>query len=185
MTAVTTYQLNGLLITPPCPWLPPDMDAAAARVVHEAHASLGISEHPSGSNRGPQIDAWNRASGAPPASYWCASWAGGVWVRSGLTMPPGYGSCDAVMAWAKKTNRWSAHVPSFGAFVLYGRKGAPGQPDDAKHIGIVIQLEPLMSAEGNTTVEGATFERNGTAVALKLIDQHDPVLGYCHIHPQG
>jgi hypothetical protein len=34
--------------------------------------------------------------------------------------------------------------------------------------------------EGNTTVEGSTFERNGTAVGLKVVNERDPVLGFVH-----
>lgn len=171
------YTVNGLAVTPPCPWLTADVDSVTAVVIHEAHASLAVTEHPLGSNRGPQIDAWNRSAGVPLASYWCAAWAGWVWKQAGLTMPAGYASCDRIMQWAKETKHWTPHVPSLGAFVLYGK------PGDATHIGIVIQLDPLISAEGNTTVEGSQFERNGTAVALKLITPKDPVLGYCHIHP--
>jgi hypothetical protein len=57
-----------------------------------------------------------------------------------------------------------------------------GVPGDAKHIGIVIRTTPMiLSLEGNSTVEGSKFERNGTAVGLKVVDfAHDPILGFVH-----
>lgn len=159
-------------------WLPATTPDLSRAIVTIAIASVGMLEEPPGSNRGKDIDAINDRAHVPRGSYWCASWAGDVWREAGAEIPTGYASCDFWMAWAKKTGRWSPHVAAPGACVLYG------VPGDAHHIGIVIRTTPMtLALEGNTTVEGSTFERNGTAVGLKIVNDRDPVLGYCHPRP--
>lgn len=159
-------------------WLPKTTPLIQRVIVETALRGVGMLEDPPGSNRGADIDALNDRAKVPHGSYWCASWAGAVWADSGAEIPPGYASCDRWMAWAKQTGRWTTHTAAPGCAVLYG------VPGDARHIGVVIRTQPLvLSLEGNTTVEGSTFERNGTAVGLKVVNDHDPVLGYCHPIP--
>jgi hypothetical protein len=154
------------------PWLPDDVPSLERSIVDGARYWLGCCEEPLGSNTGPQVDQWNTAAGVPAKSYWCASFVAAVWKSCGAALPPYPASCDSWMSWAKQHGAWKA-TPSLGAAVLYG------VPGDAKHIGIIVRVAPMvLSVEGNTTVEGAQFERNGTAVALKIVDAHDPVLGY-------
>lgn len=150
---------------------PPLIRALIARAIADVSA---VVEEPLGSNRGAIIDEYNRRSGAPLGSYWCASAAGAWWVDCGLPVPAGYASCDNWMAWAKKTGRWSLG-PALGALVLYGK------PGDANHIGLISRVAPVvLSIEGNTTVEGGSAElsRNGTAVSQKVVNAADAVLGY-------
>jgi hypothetical protein len=134
---------------------------------------VGVSEEPVGSNTGPFIDGWNAAAHVALGSFWCASFVADVYRSCGAALPPGPASCDSWMTWGKEKGAWRT-TPSLGAAVLYG------VPGDAKHIGIIIRVSPqVFSVEGNTTVEGAKFERNGTAVAMKIVDpKTDPVLGY-------
>jgi hypothetical protein len=158
-------------------WLPPTTPLIQRLIVEKAiKQGVGMLEDPPGSNRGKDIDALNNRAKVPVGSYWCASWAGSVWADAGAEIPAGYASCDRWMEWAKKTNRWTTHTPAAGCAVLYG------VPGDAKHIGIVIRTTPMiLSLEGNSTVEGSKFERNGTAVGLKVVDfEHDPILGFVH-----
>lgn len=155
-------------------WLHPDTDVRVIDALLRARDSIGVCEEPPGSNRGPEVDGWNQRAGVPVGSYWCAAAAGAWWADAGLEVPSGYASCDRWMAWAKERGRfYQAPIP--GALVLYG------VPGDARHIGLVIRVSPLvLSIEGNTTIEGKGDERNGTAVALKLVTATDPVLGYVH-----
>jgi hypothetical protein len=150
------------------------VEPRVVEAILSARDSIGVLEEPPGSNRGPEIDAWNQRAGVPAGSYWCAAAAGAWWADAGLEVPSGYASCDRWMAWAKQRGRFHP-VPVAGAMVLYG------VPGDARHIGLVIRVSPLiLSIEGNTTVEGKGDERNGIAVALKLVTAADPVLGYVH-----
>jgi hypothetical protein len=156
-------------------WLPKTTPLMQRVIVERALRSIGMLEEPPGSNRGPDIDALNLRAGVPVGSYWCASWAGSVWQDAGAEVPNGYASCDRWMEWAKQTNRWTTTTNSPGCAVLYGKLG------DATHIGILVRTSPMiLSIEGNTSVEGGGFERNGTAVSLKLVNERDPVLGYAH-----
>jgi len=153
-------------------WLPASFDVRVVQAILNARDSIGVSEEPPGSNRGPEIDAWNARAGVAAGSYWCASAAGAWWHDAGLTLPKGYYNCDNWMIWAKQVGRWRTQ-PEPGAMVLYGVLG------DARHIGLIIRVDAqVLSIEGNTTVEGKGDERNGTAVALKRVTATDPVLGY-------
>lgn len=180
------YQVNGVLVTPPVDWLPLGTDPVTELVIREAHACLGIREAPPASNRGPRIDAWLRQAKVPESvilsgnGFWCAAWAGAMWRNGGgPALPPGYADCDVLRRWAQATGRWSDR-PSLAAMVLYGKR----LPPDATHLGIVADLTaPVLSIEGNTSVEGGALERNGTAVAMKLIQPSDPVLGYISLRP--
>ncbi|MBC7841897.1 MAG: hypothetical protein H7099_06280 [Gemmatimonadaceae bacterium] len=155
--------------------LPKDTPPAIRALISRAIADISaVVEEPLGSNRGPIIDEYNRRAGAPVGSYWCASAVGAWMIDCGFPMPIGYASCDNIMAWGKKTGRWSV-LPALGAMVLYGK------PADANHVGLVSRLAPLvLSIEGNTTVEGGSAEqsRNGEAVSQKRVNSADPVLGY-------
>lgn len=155
--------------------LPKDTPAAVRALIQRAIADISaVVEEPLGSNRGTIIDEYNRRAGAPLGSYWCASAVGAWMIDCGFPMPQGYASCDNIMAWGKKTGRWSA-VPVLGAMVLYGK------PGDASHIGLISRVTPLvLSIEGNTTVEGGSAEqsRNGEAVSQKRVNSADAVIGY-------
>lgn len=161
------------------PWLPPDTPELVAKIIRGAIERVAIHEQPLGSNRGPQIDDWNRLAGVSVGSYWCAAFVAAVWRDAGAALPPitpgqsNQADCDSWMRWAKRYGYFSPK-PVLGGAVLYG------VPTDAKHIGIVICTEPgfVASIEGNTTVEGSQLERNGTAVALKLVTGNDPVIGF-------
>jgi len=158
-------------------WLPKTTPLICRTIVVMAICDLGMLEKPPGSNRGEDIDALNDLAKVPRGSYWCAAWVGKIWRNAGAQVPVGYASCDHWMAWAKQTNRWTTHTPAPGCAVLYG------VPGDAHHIGIVIRTDidgMVLSLEGNTTVEGSKFERNGTAVGLKVVNERDPVLGFVH-----
>ncbi len=156
-------------------WLPKTTPLICRTIVVMAICDVGMLEQPPGSNRGADIDSLNDLAKVPHGSYWCAAWVGKIWRNAGAQLPTGYASCDHWVSWAKQTDRWTRHTAAPGCAVLYG------VPGDARHIGIVIRTNPMtLSLEGNTTVEGSTFERNGTAVGLKVVNEHDPVLGFVH-----
>lgn len=153
----------------------PAIPALHRAVVFRAWKDIGMLETPLGSNRGPEIDAMTTRYGLPVPKdaktkegwWWCAIWAGTVFVDAGAKVPDGYASCD----------HWLEHVrpePAVGAAILYGVKG------DAHHIGVVARLAPLvLTIEGNRGYAGTT--NNGVAVDIGPQMRKD-VLGY--IWPQ-
>lgn len=152
------------------PWLDATTPALHAAIVRRALLDVGLCEMPPGSNRSQRIDEYNTATGAPVGSYWCASAVTAWWRESGADVPShSAASCDAWLAWAHATARFTA-TPSPGDVVLYGT------PADASHCGVVVRVSPLLlSVEGNTSLGG--FDRNGVAVDLKLVNT-PRVIGY-------
>lgn len=184
--SLTLDQRIGLAcaVLPIAATLPPTLDERVRRAIVRAVMDLAaVVEQPLGSNRGPEVDRYLRAARVPESviasgrGYWCAAAVGQWWEDAGLVTPTGRASCDAWMKWGRDTNRWS-NVPTLGAAVLYG------VPGDARHIGLVVRVEPLvMSVEGNTSVEGNS--RNGEVVSMKRVDSHDALLGYVSPFPAG
>lgn len=154
------------------PWLPAATPEHIARIVRHALARVGVCEMPLGSNRSTLIDEWAREAGAPLASYWCANFATKTWRAAGVPTA-GRGldpSCDALMAWAQRTGRWSP-TPSLGAITFYGT------PADATHVAVVVRLSPALLVVGGNERFGAIASRNGVAVQLRPEERRD-VLGY-------
>jgi hypothetical protein len=180
---------------PVAPWLRPTLPALNQRIVRAAISDLFTWEQPLGSNRGPDIDPLLRWAGVPEAlitagkGYWCAAWACKCWYRAGAKVIR-TASCDEIALWARNTGRFSQNVAEEGAMVLY-YNAATKNKLDAVHVGIVCRVgEQIGSVEGNTTVEGARLERNGTTVAAKLVRvnepnplNNDPLMGFVHLNP--
>jgi hypothetical protein len=159
-------------------WLPATTDAAVAAIVRHALSRVGVCEAPLGSNRGPEVDAWNREGGADLAAFWCASFAAAMWRYAGFPTA-GKGkdpNCDALMGWAKATGRWSA-LPALGALTFYGPK-----PTDATHVAIIVRTSPAILVVGGNERFGAIASRNGVAVQLRPEERKD-ILGYAHPYP--
>jgi hypothetical protein len=60
------------------------------RFLRIARLQIGVEENPRGSNRGPEVDEYNRAAGVPLGSPWCASvqhWTG---KKINLSLPGAY-----------------------------------------------------------------------------------------------
>lgn len=160
------------------PWLPAGTDPKVVDLVRRTIASVGVCEAPLGSNRGLEVDEWNRRAGAAPASFWCASFAAAMWRDAGLPTA-GRGrdpSCDQLMAWAKATGRWSAR-PALGAITFYGPV-----PHDAQHVAIVVRTSPALLVVGGNERLGAASSRNGVAVQLRA-EQRTDILGYAWPFP--
>lgn len=159
------------------PWLDHTVPALHQAIVRRALCDVGLLELPPGSNRSPRIDEYVRAVGSPLGSYWCAAALAAWWRESGAATPPrDAGSCDAWLAWAKATGRWSPN-PVEGAAVLYGH-GA-----DASHCGALVRRTPLLlTVEGNTALRA--YARNGVACDLKEL-LAERLLGYVHPTPLG
>lgn len=163
-------------------WLGPEVDPLRRRILARSHLDIGILEVPKGSNRGVRIDTYLRRARVPEAlieagkGYWCAAWAGAVFIDAGAKIPADYGSCDAWLPYLVPCPL--AELPTVGQpgdAVLYGKRRPDGTLD-AQHIGILWRLDPqVLSCEGNRGL-GATPTNNGTAVDVDEVTRAD-VLG--------
>ena len=122
----------------------------AAAALAAAEGEVGQAEMPPGSNNSPRIAMYRGATaGAIPGAPWCAyfvSWAarqGGVPLGD---QGQGFGSVDAVWAWAQRTGRAmpaSAGPPAPGDLIVWN-----------EHIGIVESVLPdgsIQTVEGNSS----------------------------------
>lgn len=164
----------------PFGWLPaadtPDAQLRLA-ILERTRLDLGILEVPHASNRGPEIDRYLRRAHVPEAliaagkGWWCAAWAGCMWLDAGASVPADFGSCDAWLPFLEPCSaRELATRAAPGDVVLYGLHKAGRL--DAHHIGIVWRTAPLvLSVEGNRGFAGTT--NNGIAVDLGPITRTD------------
>ena len=129
----------------------PSGNSAAARMVAMAQAEVGQAEQPPGSNNSPRIAQYRSATaGAPGPGPWCAYFVS--WLARNAGVPvgdhgQGFGSVDALYAWAQKSGR---AVPA--------SSGQNPRPGDLivwdEHIGIVESVLPdgrIQTIEGNSS----------------------------------
>jgi hypothetical protein len=129
----------------------PGGNTPAARMVAMAQAEVGQAEQPPGSNNSARIAQYRSATaGAPGPGPWCAYFTS--WLARGAGVPvgdqgQGFGSVDALYAWAQKSGR---AIPT--------SSGQPPRPGDLivwdEHIGIVESVLPdgrIQTIEGNSS----------------------------------
>ncbi len=128
--------------------------------LRQAITFRGTTEQPPGSNRGPEIDKWNRDAGAPVGSYWCCSFQHGMFKLAEFQLPGG-ASVGALLAAATK-NGWKVDRPLRGDLVCFEFGEGAYAYDD--HIGIVERVLALRwngnvfagwirTIEGNTSAQ--------------------------------
>src|SRR3954451_3178110 len=123
----------------------------AARMVALAQGEVGQAEQPPGSNDSPRIAQYRSATaGAPGPGPWCAYFTS--WLARSAGAPlgehgQGFGSVDAVYAWAQRSGR---AVPA--------ASGQDPRPGDLivwdEHIGVVESVLPdgrIQTIEGNSS----------------------------------
>jgi CHAP domain len=129
----------------------PTGNSPAARMVAMAQAEVGQAEQPPGSNNSPRIAQYRSATaGSPGPGPWCAYFTS--WLARGAGVPvgdqgQGFGSVDALYAWAQKSGR-----------AIPASSGQPPRPGDLivwdEHIGIVESVLPdgrIQTIEGNSS----------------------------------
>jgi hypothetical protein len=131
----------------------PSGNSAAARMVAMAQAEVGQAEQPPGSNNSPRIAQYRSATaGAPGPGPWCAYFVS--WLARNAGVPvgdhgQGFGSVDALYAWAQKSGRAvpasSGQNPKPGDLIVWD-----------EHIGIVESVRPDGSIQ---TIEGNSSDR--------------------------
>jgi hypothetical protein len=127
----------------------PANGSAGAKMVAIAAREVGVAESPPGSNNSPRIAQYRSATaGAPGPGPWCAYFTSWVAREAGVPVGPngsGFGSVDALYAWAQQAGK---ALP----------KGAAPQPGDLivwdEHIGLVESVGPngvVNTIEGNSS----------------------------------
>jgi hypothetical protein len=139
----------------------PSGNSPAARMVAMAQAEVGQAEQPPGSNNSPRIAQYRSATaGAPGPGPWCAYFTS--WLARGAGVPvgdhgQGFGSVDALYAWAQKSGRAiptsSGQDPKPGDLIVWD-----------EHIGIVESVRPDGSIQ---TIEGNSSDRVSRRVHAK------------------
>jgi hypothetical protein len=122
-----------------------------AAIVAAASAEVGQAEMPPGSNDSPRIAQYRAATaGAPGPGPWCAYFTSWACRQAGVPVGDhgeGFGSVDALYAWAQRSGRaaptGSGYVPKPGDLIVFNQ-----------HIGIVENVLPggqIQTIEGNSS----------------------------------
>jgi hypothetical protein len=122
-----------------------------AAIVAAASAEVGQAEMPPGSNDSPRIAQYRAATaGAPGPGPWCAYFTSWACRQAGVPVGDhgeGFGSVDALYAWAQRSGRaaptGSGYVPKPGDLIVFNQ-----------HIGIVESVLPngqIQTIEGNSS----------------------------------
>ena len=133
------------------PLAAPAGNSPAARMVALAQAEVGVAEQPPGSNNSPRIAQYRSATaGAPGPGPWCAYFVSWLARQAGVPVGDqgqGFGSVDALYAWAQKSGRAiptsSGQSPRAGDLIVWD-----------EHIGIVESVLPdgrIQTIEGNSS----------------------------------
>jgi hypothetical protein len=122
-----------------------------AAIVAAASGEVGQAEMPPGSNDSPRIAQYRAATaGAPGPGPWCAYFTSWACRQAGVPLGDhgeGFGSVDALYAWAQRSGRaapaGSGYVPKPGDLIVFNQ-----------HIGIVENVLPdgqIQTIEGNSS----------------------------------
>jgi hypothetical protein len=122
---------------------------AGLRALQAAQAEVGVTEQPPGSNDSPRIAMYRQATAGSGVGPWCAYFTSWAAAQAGAPLGEagqGFGSVDALYAWAQRTGR---AVPA---------AGTRPNPGDLvvwdEHIGIVESVDPdgtIHTIEGNSS----------------------------------
>lgn len=82
---------------------------------------LGVSEVPPGSNRGPEIDKWNRDAVGMVGIAWCMSFQHAAFARFGVTLG-GWAGVENFIRWAARYGM-EVYGPAVGDLVCFDWNG--------------------------------------------------------------
>ena len=133
----------------------------AQAVVRIAEGEVGQAEQPPGSNDSPRIALYRSATAGSGVGPWCAYFASWCARQAGMPLGDagqGFGSVDALYAWAQRSGRAVANGP-----------GVVPRPGDLivlhEHVGIVEGVLPdgrVETIEGNESNRVSRNLRAGT-----------------------
>ena len=122
---------------------------AGQKIAALAGREVGVKESPPGSNDSPRIAEYRKATaGAPGPGPWCAYFTSWVAREAGVPLGPsgsGFGSVDALYAWAQKAGKAlpGSATPKPGDMIIWD-----------EHMGIVESVGPggqINTIEGNSS----------------------------------
>ena len=133
-----------------------------------AAAQVGIKERPAGSNSGPKIDDWCRATGYTTPVPWCGCFVNACIMAAGLPSGAGWiGYTPSIVARAKAgTDGWSWHkLGRPGDLALFDTPGGA----TAVHVEIVRERlsDTRYSTYGGNTSAGDGSQNDGGMVARR------------------
>ena len=143
---------------------------AGARMVAIASGEVGQAEQPPGSNNSPRIAQYRSATaGNPGPGPWCAYFVSWAARQAGAPLGDqgqGFGSVDALYAWAQQSGR-----------AYTAASGRTPQPGDLmvfhEHIGIVE------SVDANGQIH--TIEGNSSDQVARRVHPPSDAIGFVHV----
>jgi hypothetical protein len=152
------------------PMTPPGVVPASgggAGVLAAVQREVGVAEQPPGSNDSPRIAQYRQATAGSGVGPWCAYFTS--WAAREAGMPlgesgQGFGSVDALYAWAQRAGRAVANGP-----------GVVPRPGDLivwdEHVGVVESVLPdgsVQTIEGNSS-DAVTRRTHAAGSALGYV----------------
>lgn len=125
---------------------------AGLKALRWAAMRIGIHETPDGSNRGPEIDMWNHAVGAPNGTPWCMAFMHAAFAAFGVQLG-GHAGVQSFVLWANH-NGYQVTGPAPGDLVCFDWNNDRW----ADHVGIV------------ETRKGGTFPRGSFVGWLTVVE---------------
>ncbi len=140
-------QLQGAMAPQATASVAPAAAGGGGNIVQIAAGEVGQAESPPGSNNSPRIAMYRSATaGNPGPGPWCAYFVSWAAKQAGMPLGPGFGSVDALYAWAKRNGKAVAaghYTPRPGDLIVWD-----------EHIGIVESVLPdgrIQTIEGNSS----------------------------------
>lgn len=143
--------------------------SAGEKMIALAQKEIGVTEQPPGSNDSPRIADYRKATVGSGIGPWCAYFTS--WLAKSAGAPlgeqgQGFGSVDALYAWAKRTGKAEDNTagvtPKAGDLIVFD-----------EHIGLVE------SVDGDGTVH--TIEGNSSNQVIRRTHGAREALGYVHV----
>ncbi len=143
------------------------MTELAAKTLAFAMADLGVTEHPAGSNRGPEVDSYLRAVGLDPAAGhypWCAAFVSAKIqdAANALSWPLTFRRTASCKRMIEMNYLVALGAPIDGCVFVHL------QPDGHGHAGFVVEARAdgsISSLEGNSDAAGS---RTGGSVVRNV-----------------
>ena len=142
-------------------------------IVRLATAEAGTVEVPAGSNTGPRVRWYQRATTLRGSGWpWCAAFCVRMALEAGYRLPRAARSASvwAITEWARASHRLVRRAPLPGDWVVLLGEG--------RHIGIVVSVHrdgSISTLEGNTSSSSAGSQDNGGGVWPKRRSASDVV----------